>query len=116
MLWFIYYMSVNYTMAPAPLERLKELNTTDCLWLYVLRILKDGPAHAYSIRGEIEKRYGFRPGNMTAYKVLYLLNRDGLVTKKREGRKKVYAVTEKGSKELSDAVRFYRGRAKLLGS
>lgn len=101
-------------MVPKPLQRLKKLNTTDCLWLYVLRILEDNSMHAYSIRGEIKERYGFKPGNMTAYKVLYLLNRDGLVTKTKEGRKKIYSITTKGKRELKKAIDFYRDIIKLL--
>lgn len=101
---------------PSPaLKRLVELNTKDCLWVYILRILRDKPVHAYLIRSEIEKRFGFKPGTMTAYKVLYLLSRARLVQKTQEGRKKVYRITPKGSQELAQAVKFYRERAALLG-
>ncbi len=98
-----------------PLARLQQLNTTECLWLYVLKILKSGPTHAYTIRETIAKQYGFRPGTMTAYKVLYLLERDGFVRKSVQGRKKVYSITEKGSSELAGAAKFYRELAKRLG-
>ena len=98
-----------------PMRRLRELNTKECLWVYILSILKKEPMHAYALRKEVKERFGFRPGTVTAYKVLYLLNRDGLVSKKEEGRQKVYSVTEKGKDTLKEAVRFYKGRAKLLG-
>jgi PadR family transcriptional regulator PadR len=97
-----------------PLERLKKLNTTDCLWTYVLRILRSEPMHAYQIRTEIEKRYDFKPGNVTSYKVMYLLVRSGLVKKREEGRRVVYEITDKGRKELKDAAGFYRERSQLL--
>ena len=97
-----------------PLERLKLLNTKECLWIYILRILTDGPTHAYTLRKETEKRFGFRPGTMTAYKVLYLLGRLELVTKKEEGRKKIYHITPKGKTVLKEAVDFYKDLAKLL--
>jgi DNA-binding PadR family transcriptional regulator len=97
-----------------PLERLIELNTKDCLWIYVLRILEDGPTHAYAIRKEIEKRFGFRPGTVTAYKVLYLLSRKGLVKKASKGRQKVYEITPRGRKALDSASGFYRTRIKAL--
>jgi len=101
---------------PSPaLNRLKELNTKECLWVYILRILRDKPVHAYLIRSEIEKRFGFKPGTMTAYKVLYLLSRTNLVQKTREGRKKVYKITPKGRQELLNAIKFYKERASLLG-
>lgn len=101
-------------MASKPSERLRESNTKENLWMYVLRILKDGPTHAYTIREEIQRRYGFRPGSMTAYKVLYGLRKRGLVTKRAEGRKKVYSITAKGRLELGRAVSFYRRMLKLL--
>ncbi len=93
-----------------------ELNTTGCLWTYVLRILEDKPMHAYAIRAEIERRYKFRPGNVTSYKVIYLLTRSGLVRKRKEqeGRRVVYEITGKGRETLKEAVRFYKERAKLL--
>jgi DNA-binding PadR family transcriptional regulator len=97
-----------------PLKRLRELNTTDNLWVYVLRILSDEPMHAYALREAVRKRFGFRPGTVTAYKVLYLLKRDGLVDKRTEGRQKIYTVTDKGRESLKKAVDFYEERASLL--
>lgn len=101
-------------MPSQPIARLKESNTKENLWIYVLRILKDGPTHAYTIREEIRRRYGFRPGTMTAYKVLYGLRTRGLVTKKLEGRKKVYSMTAKGRSELDDALAFYQHMLRVL--
>lgn len=97
-----------------PISRLVHLNTKECLWIYILRILKERPTHAYTIRKEIEERFGFKPGTMTAYKVLYLLGRRGFVKKTTKGRRKVYRITESGRKALREAVRFYRGRVRLL--
>lgn len=106
-----YYTTVKYNM---PLKRLVHLNTKECLWIYILRILKDRPTHAYSIRKEIETRFGFKPGTMTAYKVLYQLKLGGLVTKKTQGRKRVYSITPRGRSELKKALDFYRERVRLL--
>ena len=97
-----------------PSDRLEKLNTKDCLWVYILRILREKPMHAYLIRSEIERKFGFRPGTMTAYKVLYLLGRSGLVNKTQEGRRKIYKVTSKGRLELDNAVEFYKGQVKIL--
>ena len=97
-----------------PLERLRFLNTKDCLWVYILRVLQDGPTHAYVVREEIDKRFGFRPGTVTAYKVLYLLSKSGYVKKTVSGRQKVYALTPAGRKALKDAIGFYKSRVKAL--
>lgn len=97
-----------------PLSHLVELNTKDCLWIYILRILQDGPIHAYAIRKDIEKRFGFKPGTVTAYKVLYLLSKSGFVKKTVSGRQKVYTITPAGRKSLREAIGFYKTRVKAL--
>ena len=97
-----------------PMKRITKSNTTDCLWPYILRILKDRPSHGYVLRKEIEKRFGFTVGRITAYKVLYSLKRKGYVRKKQEGRKQVYTITKKGEDLLKEGIDFYLGRAKLL--
>ncbi|MBN1896462.1 MAG: PadR family transcriptional regulator [Candidatus Aenigmarchaeota archaeon] len=96
------------------LKRLGDLNTKDCLWTYILRILSDGPVHAYSVRAEVRRRFGFQPGTVTAYRVLYSLTANGFVTKKADGRRKVYSITPKGKSELEAAVSFYKKQFKDL--
>lgn len=98
-----------------PFSRLKELNTKDCLWIYILKILSEKTTHAYTIRKEIDERFGFKPGIMTAYKVLYLLHKKGFVKKSVQGRKKIYTITDKGKKELKKARDFYKNIVKVLG-
>ncbi len=97
-----------------PLKRLRELNTTDNLWMYILKLLGENPMHAYAIREKISRRFGFRPGTVTAYKVLYLLKKQGLVSKEASGRHKVYTITPEGRKALMEAVDFYRERISML--
>jgi DNA-binding PadR family transcriptional regulator len=97
-----------------PLKRLVELNTKECLWIYILKLLTEKPMHAYAIRSLIEERFGFRPGTVTAYKVLYLLNRSGLVDKSTNGRQKIYSITQGGSDSLKKAISYYKERVKLL--
>jgi PadR family transcriptional regulator PadR len=97
-----------------PLKRLKILNTRECLWIYILKLLTERPMHAYALRRQVHDRFGFRPGTVTAYKVLYLLNRDGLVEKKASGRQRIYTVTPEGRRALRGATDFYRERARLL--
>jgi DNA-binding PadR family transcriptional regulator len=98
-----------------PLNRLKELNTRECLWLYILRLLSDRPMHGYALREEISSRFGFRPGTVTSYKVLYLLSRSGYVKKEQKGRQKLYSITPAGRGALGKALEFYRERIALLG-
>lgn len=97
-----------------PLKKLERNNTYNCLWPYILRILKDKPSHAYVLRKEIESRFGFKPGNVTAYLVLYSLKKKGYVEKRKVGRKQVYNITPKGKELLKKAVDFYSERLKML--
>lgn len=96
------------------LRRLEKLNTRECLWVYILGIIKNKPMHAYVIRKEIQKKFGFMPGNVTAYRVLYKLKKAGLVSKKREDRRVIYTITPKGRKDLKEAIDFYKERIRLL--
>lgn len=102
-------------MAKEGLDKLKKNNTVDCLYPYILKILSEKPVHAYILRGKIEKRFGFKPGNVTAYRVLYLLKKQGLVEKTKKDRIKIYKVTRKGKNELKKAAEFYRNQIKFLG-
>jgi len=96
------------------LKRLEKLNTKDCLWIYILDILKSKSMHAYVIRKEIQKKFGFRPGNVTAYRVLYNLKRAGLVTKTKEYRRVIYTITPEGRQDLNKAISFYKQRIRML--
>jgi len=97
------------------LKRLDKLNTTECLWIYILKILTKGPSHAYVLRKQIEQEFGFRPGTVTAYRVLYDLQKIGLVRKHKECMKRIYEITTKGKSDLKSAVDYYNNLAKKLG-
>ena len=101
-------------MSEKHMKRLRRLNTTECLWVYILKILSTGERHAYILRKEIESKFGFRPGTVTAYKVLYDLQKMGLVEKRKEGMKRIYKITGKGFSELAKASAFYQNLSKDL--
>lgn len=98
----------------SPIKRLTYLNTYECLWIYVLRILIDTPVHAYALRKMIEERFGFEPGMVSAYKVLYLLEQEGYVKSRENGRVTNYEITASGKKILEGARKFYETQAKIL--
>lgn len=98
-----------------PLRRLKRLNTKECLWPYVLKLLSEKPSHAYTLRQEIKKHFNFLPGTVTAYSTLYSLYLNGLVSKEIQGRKKIYKITKLGRQRLKEAVNFYKETLKRLG-
>ena len=83
-------------MVREPIERLKE------------KVLKEKDEYAYEIRKKIKKEFGFLAGNVTGYKVLYLLEKDGYVKSYMKGRRNYYKLTEKGLKQLEKAKSFFK--------
>ena len=91
-----------------PFERLKKLNTIDNLWLYILFLLKERELYGWEIPKLIEKRFNFRSGKITPYRVLYRLEKDGFVKSKMKERRRVYQITKKGEEELNKAKDFFK--------
>lgn len=97
-----------------PIERLKEKVRKENLWLFILQLLMDGRKYGSEIREEIKEKFGFWIGNVTAYKVLYLLKDDGYVEMEKEGRKKYYKITERGKEQLEEARDFFKDTGEKL--
>jgi DNA-binding PadR family transcriptional regulator len=91
-----------------PFERLKKSNKIENLWIYILSILKERVIYGWEIPPLIEKRFGFKPGKITPYRVLYRLEKTGFVKSKFSEKRRIYQITEKGKKELESAKEFYR--------
>ena len=80
--------------------------------LLVLAVLVDGPKHGYQIALELERRSGglFLLQHGTLYPILHRLEREkrirGSWTEQGARRRKVYALTDKGRRQLEqDAAR-----------
>jgi len=91
-----------------PFERLKRSNTIENLWIYILLILKKEKIHAWEIPKKIEENFGFKPGKITPYRVLYRLEKEGYVKSKIENRRRIYEITERGYCELEKAKQLYK--------
>lgn len=98
------------------LSRLKSRVTRDVLWIYLLSVLKEKPMHAYALRSEILERFGFQPGNVTAYVVLYKLQSRGLVSSAMDGNRKTYRITRKGLELFGKARELLKETEKKLFS
>ncbi|MCG3220851.1 MAG: helix-turn-helix transcriptional regulator [Candidatus Heimdallarchaeota archaeon] len=92
--------------------RLEKNLTIDLLWIWVLKLLKEGPKYAYELKQEIQNRFGFSPAIVTNYTILYLLEREGVV-RKIEMRneieridRKYYEITELGYKLMEEAENY----------
>lgn len=91
-----------------PRERLQKSNTKENLWIYILSLLKSSQLYGWEIPKLVEKKFNFKPGKITPYRVLYRLEGQGFVKSKIEERRRVYKITEKGKKELELAKNFYQ--------
>jgi DNA-binding PadR family transcriptional regulator len=87
-----------------PIERLKKSNTVENLWMYVLALLETKPLYGWEIPDLIEKEFGFRPGKITPYRVLYRLEIDKFVTSSVKERRRIYEISALGKKELLSAT------------
>mgnify|MGYP001454604332 FL=1 len=90
-----------------PINHLEKANTTDNLWIYILTLLEERPLYGWEIPQLIEKKFGFRPGKITPYRVLYRLEQDKFVRSKMTGRRRIYEIADKGKNELNKAKLFY---------
>lgn len=95
-------------MVREPIERLKEKVLKENLWIFIFKVLKGKDEYAYELRKSIEREFGFLSGNVTGYKVLYLLENDDYVKSYVKGRRKYYKLTEKGVKQLEKAKDFFK--------
>ncbi|NIO44627.1 MAG: PadR family transcriptional regulator [Candidatus Aenigmarchaeota archaeon] len=96
-----------------PSQRLLDSVTKNNLWFYILSLLSKKDMYPYEIRDKIKKIFGFEPGNVTAYFVLYRLEKSGYVksgkTLKKGGpERKYYKITEKGKNELKKGKEILR--------
>ena len=91
-----------------PLQRLENYNTKGNLWIYILSLLNKEKLHAWSIQSLIEKEFGFKPGRITAYRVLYRLEEDGFVKSQTKQRRRIYQITLKGKEQIDLARQFYK--------
>ncbi len=95
-----------------PSRRLRDKLTKENLWLYILSLLKERDMYGYELRAAIEERFGFKPGNVTAYRVLYALKRAGfveIVEKAAAGReRKYYKITDAGRGEFRNGAAILR--------
>ncbi len=96
-----------------PSQRLFNSLTKDNLWFYVLSLLSKKQIYPYEMRKEINKSFGFEPGNVTAYLVLGRLELADYVKSGKKLRvggpdRKYYKITEKGKQELKTGKLFLR--------
>jgi DNA-binding PadR family transcriptional regulator len=96
-------------------ERLRDKIQKENLWFFILTLLSQQERYGFELRRLINERFGFWSGNVTAYRVLYDLERAKMVRAELKDRRKYYSITERGRSELEGAKEFMRGLLKEVG-
>jgi len=97
-----------------PLARLERSLTTENLWIYILSLLSVRKLHAYAVMAEMERRFGWRPGLITPYVVMYKLEEDGFIKGSDKGRRRYYYITQTGKELLKTARKRLREMAEVI--
>lgn len=97
------------------LERLRRKLGIELLWIYLLSMLKKNPSHAYVLRKEVEEKFGFLPGNVSVYVVLYKLEKHGFVSAKQDRNRSVYSITSRGKELLKEAKKELKNTMGMVG-
>ncbi|HEV51638.1 MAG TPA: PadR family transcriptional regulator [Thermoprotei archaeon] len=94
---------------------MKKYLTLENLWIYIIKLLSEAPngeMYAYEIKKALHLQFGLRPATVTVYSVLYRMEKEGLLQSRSTGTglgrlsKRYYTVTDKGMRELQQAVDF----------
>lgn len=88
-----------------------------------MAVLRNGPTHGYGIAKEIREKSGtaLKLGEGQLYPILHELEETGCVTAEWEMQngdppRRVYALTEKGGKELAQRTKQWRDFTSAVGS
>ncbi|MDG6948124.1 MAG: helix-turn-helix transcriptional regulator [Nitrososphaerota archaeon] len=90
------------------MERLKAKVQKENLWFFILLLLSTEERYGFELRELINERFGFWSGNVTAYRVLYDLERSGMVKAEVKDRRRYYKITELGRQEVREAAAFLK--------
>ena len=89
-------------------ERLKAKVQKENLWFFILLLLSTEERYGFELRELINERFGFWSGNVTAYRVLYDLERSGMVKAEVKDRRRYYKITELGRHQVREAAAFLK--------
>jgi len=84
-------------------NRLRTKVQKENLWFFILVLLSAQERYGFELRRLVNEKFGFWSGNVTAYRVLYDLERSRLVKAEVKNRRKYYRITNLGRTELEEA-------------
>ena len=73
----------------------------------ILWLLKKKPLYGQELSDELERMRGTKPNPGTIYPALKELEKQGSITAQKEGRRKVYMLTEQGRKGVDEACEYF---------
>jgi len=83
---------------------MENLNISNTTKLYTLLLLETEPKHGYQIIDDLEQMTGKRPTTSHIYPFLQELAEREYVDTRKDGRKKVYELTEDGENFVDDQI------------
>jgi len=95
-------------------KEIKDHIVKSFLDLIVLSMLKNNPTHGYGIMEYIYKKYDVLLSPGTLYPLLYSLEREGMITIEKEGRKKNYHLTIFGESQTEKILKLYSTNLTVL--
>lgn len=81
-----------------------EINLSNVNRLYTVLLLKSDERHGYELMDRIEELTGNRPSSSHIYPFLSKLVDKNLVEERKDGRKKIYSLTEEGEEFAREKV------------
>jgi DNA-binding PadR family transcriptional regulator len=90
-------------------DRLKDKVQKENLWFFILILLSQKERYGFELRKLINERFGFWSGNVTAYRVLYDLEKAKLVKAEMKDRRRYYVITDQGRAEMEEAKSYLAG-------
>lgn len=82
--------------------------------IIILSFLKKEPSHGYALIADIHTNFDVLLSPGTLYPLLYSLEKKGLISTEKDGRRKNYYLTESGLSQANNIIRVYRTLIKQL--
>ncbi len=76
--------------------------------IIVLKMLNENPKHGYQLLADIHREFDVLLSPGTLYPLLYHLEEENLIEKTIEKRRKIYSLTNFGTKKALEIVRLYK--------
>jgi len=73
----------------------------------IIWLLRKKEMYGQELAEELERMRGTKPNSGTIYPALKMLENQGMVETRKEGRKKIFTLTEAGQSEAMEACRYF---------